>query len=57
MAIFDNESGENEKNYDFKMAINRDILITLKNKGNQMIKNVYFTFVAGGSLLMLDFKV
>lgn len=33
------------------------MLITLKNKGNKTIKNVYFTFIAGESLLMFDFKI
>jgi len=33
------------------------MLITLKNKGNQMVRNVYFTFMAGASLMMVDFKV
>ena len=33
------------------------MLITLKKKGNKLIKYVYFTFIAGSSLLMFDFKV
>lgn len=48
---------ENQKNYDFKCAINKEMLINLKNKGNKMVKNVYFTFVAGASLLMFTFKI
>jgi hypothetical protein len=57
MAIFENCSPEKQKNYDFKIAVSKDMLITLRNKGNQMVRNVYFTFAAGASLMMVDFKV
>lgn len=57
MSIFQEEQMENQKNYDFKCAINKEMLINLKNKGNKMVKNVYFTFVAGASLLMFTFKI
>jgi hypothetical protein len=33
------------------------MLIILKNKGNKMVKYIYFTISAGYSLLMFDFKV
>lgn len=33
------------------------MIIVLKNKGNKMVKNVYFTWIAGKSLFLCDFKV
>ena len=46
-----------DKNYDSKTVIDRDLLITLKNKNNKTVHNVYFSIVAGSDLLMFDFKV
>lgn len=47
----------NDKNYDSKTLINRDLIIILKNKANKQVSNVYFTIVAGKSFFMCDLKV
>jgi hypothetical protein len=33
------------------------MFIILKNKGNKVVNNVYFTIVAGKSLFMCDLKI
>lgn len=45
------------RNFDYKTTINKDTLVTLKNKGNKSIKTLYLTFVANSSLLTFNFKV
>ena len=51
------QEGDSAKNYDSKTFIDRDMLITLKNKGNKTVHMVYFSIVAGADLLIFDFKV
>ena len=57
LSIFENDSYASGKNYDLKEAICRDMLVTLKSKGNQIVKCIYFTISAGAFLLMFDFRV
>ena len=51
------QTKEDNKNYDYKIAFNKDILITLKNKSNKSVKIVYFTLIAASDLLMFHMKV
>lgn len=46
-----------DRKFDYKAVINKDALVTLKNKGNKSIKTLYLTFVANSSLLTFNFKI
>ena len=51
------QTEEENKNYDYKIAFNKDILITLKNKSNKSVNNIFFTLIAASDLLMFHMKL
>ena len=55
--VYENETPVKSKNYDMKVTLNKDLLIILKNKGNQKISKIYFSFIADSQMLILDFRV